>query len=305
VNWNKYNESLVRRGEILLDFDVIDNWDSELEEMNQGKEGRKFVYPDSFIKLLGYMRAYFHLPYRQTEGIVRAHASNTLPSIPDYSRICRRINRLNIKINDYDDDDDDDDANKSSLHDDYFVITIDSTGIKVTNRGEWIRHKWNIKRGYLKIHVAVDIKKKRILSLEVTSEQIHDGKILPELVDDIAIKQNKVVETAIMDGAYDSNNNFQFLSFRGINPAIKVRKNSRCRKTNHYLRSKTVKMQKNSLQEWKDSVSYGQRWIVETVFSCIKRMFGEYVTAIRFDNMVKEIMLKVSLYNWFQSITVT
>jgi hypothetical protein len=120
--------------------------------MNQGKEGRKFVYPDSFIKLLGYMRAYFHLPYRQTEGVVREHASNTLPSIPDYySNINRRINRLDIKI--------DDDANKSSLHDDHFVIAIDCTGIKVSNRGEWIRHKWNVKRGYLKIHLAVDIKK--------------------------------------------------------------------------------------------------------------------------------------------------
>ena len=194
MNWKRYNESLVKRGEILLDFDVIDNWDSELEKMNEGKEGRKFVYPDSFIKLLGYVRAYFHLPYRQTEGIVRAHAANTLPSIPDYSRICRRINRLDIKI-------DNDDQDKSSLqHDDYFVIAIDSTGIKVTNRGEWIRHKWKVKRGYLKIHIAVDIKKKRILSLDVTSEQVHDGKILPELVDDITIKQNKVVETAIMDG---------------------------------------------------------------------------------------------------------
>ena len=128
MNWRNYNESLVKRGEVLLDFDVIDNWHVELEEMNEGKKGRKFVYPDSFIKLLGYMRAYFHLPYRQTEGILRAHAANTLPSIPDYSRICRRINKLNIKIND------DDDENKSSLNDDYFVIAIDSTGIKVTNR---------------------------------------------------------------------------------------------------------------------------------------------------------------------------
>jgi Transposase DDE domain len=129
-NWKKYNEYLVKRGEVLLDFDVIDNWHVELEKMNEGKKGRKFVYPDSFIKLLGYMRAYFHLPYRQTEeGVVRKHASNTLPSIPDYSsRICRRINRLDIKINDDDDD-------KSSLHADNFVIAIDSTGVKVTNRG--------------------------------------------------------------------------------------------------------------------------------------------------------------------------
>jgi hypothetical protein len=295
VNWKNYNESLVKRGEVLLSFDVIDNWDTELEKMNEGKEGKKFVYPDSFIKLLGYMRAYFHLPYRQTEGVVRAHATNTVPSIPDYSRICRRINRLNITISDDD---------KSSLHGDYFVIAIDSTGIKVSNRGEWIRHKWNIKRGYLKIHVAVDIKRKRILSLNVTSEQVNDGKVLSGLVDDITIKQNKIVDTAIMDGSYDSNENFQFLSFKGIEPAIKVRKNSRCRKTNHYIRNKTVKMQKNNLQEWKDSVRYGQRWIVETVFSCIKRLFGEYVTAIRFENMIKEILLKASLYNWFQSITI-
>jgi hypothetical protein len=51
-------------------------------------------------------------------------------------------------------------------------------------------------------------------------------------------------------------------------------------------------------------VNYGQRWIVETVFSCIKRIFGEYVTAIKFKNMIKEIMLKASLYNLFQSITI-
>ena len=296
MNWKKYNESLVKRGEVLLDFDVIDNWDSELEKMNQRKEGRKFVYPDLFIKLLGYMRAYFHLPYRQTEGIVRSHAANTLPSIPDYSRICRRINRLDIKIND---------DNKSSLqHDDFFVIAIDSTGIKVSNRGEWIRHKWKVKRGYLKIHIAVDIKRKRILSLDVTSEQVHGSKILPVLIEDITIKQNKIVNTVIADGSYDNNNNFQFLSFNGIKPAIKVRKNSRCRKTNHYLRNKTVKMQKNNLQQWKVSVDYGQRWIIETVFSRIKRMFGEYVTTIIFKNMIKEIMLKASLYNLFQSITI-
>jgi Transposase DDE domain len=176
---------------------------------------------------------------------------------------------MDIKISSsssYDDDDDDDDdgTDKSNLFDDNFIIAIDSTGIKVTNRGEeWIRHKWNVnKRGYLKIHIAVDIKKKRILSLDVTSEQVHDSQVLPVLIDDITIKQNKVIDTAIADGAYDNNKNFQLLSFKGIKAAIKVRKNSRCRKSNHYLRNKTVKRQKkNNLQQWKDSVSYGQRWM--------------------------------------------
>ena len=107
---------LLNAGKALLNFDVIDNWYVELEKMNKCKEDRKFVYPDSFIRLLSYMRAYFHLPYILIENIVRARVVNTLPSIPNYSRICRRINRLDTKINDY---------CKSSLqHDDYSVIAV-------------------------------------------------------------------------------------------------------------------------------------------------------------------------------------
>jgi hypothetical protein len=38
--------------------------------------------------------------------------------------------------------------------------------------------------------------------------------------------------------------------------------------------------------------------MAETVFSAIKRMFGECVMARNYQNMVKEMMfLKVSLYN--------
>lgn len=75
VNWPRYNKSMVRRGEVVLDFDVIKNWDNELDKINEGKEGASYRYPNSFVQLLGYMRAYFHLPYRQTtEGVVRAHA---------------------------------------------------------------------------------------------------------------------------------------------------------------------------------------------------------------------------------------
>lgn len=43
----KFNESLVKRGELLPDIDVIDNWHIELENMNKNKEGG--MYSDSFI----------------------------------------------------------------------------------------------------------------------------------------------------------------------------------------------------------------------------------------------------------------
>ena len=113
--------------------------------------------------MLGYAKAYFHLPYRQTEGIAQGHANGKVPSIPDYTTISRRINRLDIKI-------ENDDKNKE-FKDEYIVIAIDSTGIKVTNRGQWMRDKWHIKnkKGYLKIHVAVNVKTKKILSMKVTT----------------------------------------------------------------------------------------------------------------------------------------
>ena len=55
VNWLIYNESLVWRPEILLHFDVIDNWNNKLYKMNYGKEGESYRYPD----LLDYMQDIF------------------------------------------------------------------------------------------------------------------------------------------------------------------------------------------------------------------------------------------------------
>ena len=81
---------MVRRGEMIFDFDIINSWDSELDKMNDGKKGAAYDYPDSFVQLLGYMKAYFHLPFRQTEGVVRANPANKLPSIPHYGPINRR-----------------------------------------------------------------------------------------------------------------------------------------------------------------------------------------------------------------------
>jgi Transposase DDE domain len=301
VNWPVYNQSLVRRGEILLGFDVINNWNIELKEMNKDKVGEPFRYPNTFLLLLGYAKVYFHLPYRQTEGIAQGHAHGKVPSIPDYTTINRRINRLDIKIKD--------DNKSKEFKDDYIVIAIDSTGIKVTNRGQWMSDKWKIynknKKGCLKIHIVVNIKSKKILSIKVTDEHVHDSKSLPELVDNIINSDGMTTAIGKLfgDGAYDGNDIFRCLGENGILPCIKVRKNARVGwKKGNILRNLSVLAQRNDLQKWKDSVSYGQRWIVETVFSSIKRMFGEYVYSVRLKNMIQEIMLKASLYNKMISI---
>jgi hypothetical protein len=161
----------------------------------------------------------FHLPYRQTEGIVQGHVKWKLPSIPDYTTINRRINRLDIKIKD----------NKSKeFEDNYLIIAIDITGIKVTNRGQGMREKLDVRnnnnKGYLKIHLAVNIKTKKILSMNVTDEHVHDSKALPILVIDV-IKSNNItaIGKLFADGAYYKDI-FRCLTDNGIMPCIKVRK---------------------------------------------------------------------------------
>jgi transposase len=306
VDWPSYNRSLVRRGEILFSYGFLDMWDSELDRMNESKKGRPYSFPDSFILVIGYMRAYFHLPYRQTEGIIKA-TGKSLPHHPSYGHICKRINSLNadfhIGIKTGDDDDD-------------LIIAVDSTGIKVTNRGQWMSDKWGDaagnkrKRGYLKIHVAVNIKTREILALEVTDEKVHDGTVMKKLVENVLYDRHhhhhhhhhhhkEKVKSILADGAYDSNENFILLKGKRIKPVIKVKRNSVVSSKNSKTRNAEVRQQTKDFLKWKRKRKYGHRWMAETAFSSIKRMFGEHVSSTRFQNMVKEMMLKVSLYNLF------
>ena len=90
---------------------LIVGWGSELEVMNKNKKGKPFTFPDSFIKLLVTFVTSFHLPYRQTEGIINATGKRLLlPANPSYGHICKRINRLTINIKKDNTDDDDDDT---------------------------------------------------------------------------------------------------------------------------------------------------------------------------------------------------
>jgi IS5 family transposase len=288
-DWRRVNEGLVKRGEILLDLRILDRWDSELERMNARKEGGRFVYPDVFVRLLGYVHLLFHLPYRQTEGFLKAlRRFDSRIHVPDYSTIDRRVNRLNVKLDEEDYGDD-------------LVIAVDASGIKVSNRGDWMRRKWKMRRGYLKIHIAVDVKRKRILALEVTDEKVGDERMLQPLVED-ASRKGKIAK-AIGDGAYDTRSNFHYLTEKGIEPVIKVRRDASSRAGGCVPRKLVAQEYLRNPEAWKHRHGYGQRWMVETVFSTFKRTFGEYVSAKTMRNMANEIMLKASLYNLLTGLT--
>jgi len=86
----------------------------------------------------------------------------------------------------------------------------------------WVQRKWKVRRGYLEIHIAVDVKRKKILALKVTDENVGDGRMLQPLVEEASEKAK--VAKRVADGAYDSERNSQYLSGRQMEPCIKCGK---------------------------------------------------------------------------------
>jgi hypothetical protein len=164
-----------------------------------------------------------------------------------------------------------------------------------------IRRRFKVRKGYLKVHIAVNVETRQIVALEVTREYVHDGTRLERLVEESSKKGE--VKGVVGDGAYDSRRNFNLLDEKGIEPIIKVRRNAVKRLRGCPARRKALTMQRNGSEEWRRK--YGLRWIAESAFSWMKRVFGEYVTAKKFENMVREIMMKVFLYNMLIGMTRT
>ncbi len=67
--------------------------------------------------------------------------------------------------------------------------------------------------------------------------------------------------------------------------------------TPSYPRRMAVRIQKRDYSEWRKSSRYGKWWLVESLFSAIKRMFGESVMAHKKENMLHEMALKMAIYN--------
>ena len=249
INWSEYNESLVKRCEMLFDDGFLQNWRAaELKKMNKGKEGANYRYPNSLILLLATVHAYL-LPYRQLEGFLRVmslHIKKLKEMVPDFTTIWWRVVRTKINLNP-----------KVNLERDNIVIAVDSTGIKVTNRGEWILDKWKKnkrkRKGFIKIHLAVNIKTKKIVSMIVTKEDVHDGKMLKEIVNDVS--KNYDIKKVLADGGYDSKDNFRYLDELKITPIIKVRKNSSIKNNSKCIpRKLSVIQQLDNLKRWKKNM---------------------------------------------------
>jgi len=288
-DWPKYNDHLVRRGELYLSLDFIAGWDAELSRMNTHKRGRRYRYPVPFIQWVATIYVLFSMPYRQMEGFLRKLSPFVHQDLAaDYTTLFRRIRRFELPLSET--------INQTGED---VVVAIDSTGIKVTNRGEWMREKWRIHRGWIKVHIVIDRKSRNILAMDVTDEKIPDDARCIPLVDSAQNSlQSGTITEILGDGAYDHLAIFNKLEKRHISSAIKIRSNASRRSRGSAYRAECAREFLDSgYEDWAQRHDYGSRWSVEGVFSSMKRIFGESVKASSINGMFHELRLKFSVYN--------
>jgi hypothetical protein len=188
--WKRVDERLIKRGMLIMDLDFVRGYRDELVRMNWRKRGE--ALQDS--------RELRQVPRRyQISLLPRLQAARGSHQIPredlpviDYSWIRRRIVLLGEDLVSY---------NMRSI-DGPVVIVLDSTGVKVCRSGSWLERRYSRRRGYLKIHFAIDARTGEIVYFERTTDRVHDSEAAKRMVDR-SMEAGNVIKV-IGDGAYDS-----------------------------------------------------------------------------------------------------
>lgn len=290
-DWSQYNEQLVQRGQILLKVDALRDWQAHLARMNEGKRGRPYDYPDVMILLFGMMRMAFQLPYRQLEGFARGLGRILDLPAPDYTTLNIRLNRAPL------------DPQPEVDPNEPVTLAVDSSGVELVREGsEFFRPTQ--RKDWVKIHVAIDVESKQVISIKPGPGQLHDTRYLYDLLRDAETRVR--IDKVLADSGYDSGWNFNLLRIRGITPGIKPRGSSGFlwhRKPPRTARAAVVKRYIRDPEGWKQEVGYNQRQLVESFFSAFKQLFGHRVMSHNWLNVINELYVKAWLYNLWVSLS--
>lgn len=285
-DWRKVNETHVVRGEYYLDPAWVDNWDREVAEMNRGKRGAPYRFPESLIRLQAVWAQHYN--YRAVEGITRQLVEfSQLPVSNDYTTAWRRVTALAVKIPP---------SSKTELS-----VAVDGTGVKMNMSGEYFEEKYGDgRRKFIKVVITGDPHSKDLLKVEVSLEGEGDSE--PEIAERHMrelLGEGYRIKACFMDGAGDTHALFDFCDQYGIDPVLKIRENAVIDPGGgSWRRAIAVRgYQDLGYREWAKEKHYGRRWPgTEGIISAVKRMFGERVRSRRIEMMCEEARRKFWAY---------
>lgn len=296
-NWSEYNEGLKQQGSLTfwIDDAALEAW--VIPELS-GKPGASEYYSDLAIVTMATVKAVYKLAGRQCQGFLESIFAlmDIELSVPNYSTLSRRIGKLSIALPVV--------PSAGARH-----VVVDSTGVKVYGEGEWKTRQHGIskRRTWRKLHLGVDEATGEILAAVATTNDVHDGEVLDDVLDQI----DNEIEQVTGDGAYDQRDCYDAIANRGAKAVIPPRKDAVIWKHGIELRSaegvrkdpphprdeNLRSIRKHGRKKWKEDSRYHRRSLAETTMFRLKTIFGGRLSSRTFDNQAAELFIKCAALN--------
>lgn len=236
------------------------------------------------------------MPLRQTTAYVDSllHLARLDRKVPDFSTLCRRQKTLYVAIPYL--------GGTGPLD-----LLIDANRGKTEGEGEWNarKHCGSKKRLWRKLHLGLQEETLEIRALGITTSNVGDTPMLPDLLEQISPDQN--IATVTADWAYDTRRSHNVIAARGAAAIIPPQKNAQLWKSptagaiarNEAL--KTCKYLGRALR--RKLTGHHRRGRAETKMHCVK-LLGQGLMARDFDRQGAELQIRIASPNRYTALCI-
>ena len=288
-NWAQYDAGLRRRGSLTLwvTHEVVAGWRAAPRSTPGGQTNDSDLAIETGLML----RLAFHLPLRQTEGLMRSifELLEVALSVPDHSTLSRRAMKLTSI------------SKGCRLPDGPVHLLIDSTGLKVFGTGEWLqeKHGARARRTWRKLHLAVDADTGTVMASILTGNDVGDPSQVAPLLDQI----DAGIASVMADGAYDGAPTYDTVAAHGDDIAVIIPPHvtavlSDAAAHNPSQRDKHIaSIAVHGRLGWQKESGYGRRALVETAMGRYKGIIGRRLRARSLSGQRAETAVGVAVLN--------
>ena len=235
----------------------------------------------------------FGLRLRQSEGLLSSVLEMVgldLP-VPDHTTLSRRARTWKPMAR----DNDRQYAANGPIH-----VLVDSTGLKIYGAGQWLEEKHGTKsrRGWRKLHLAVDADSGKIIAHSLTDQEAGDTSQLKPLLDQI----DDEIGQFTADGAYDGYPTYDAVLRHSATARVVIPPRSNaveqpCAQASCQRDDHIASAQIDGRLKWQVSTGYGKRALVETAMGRYKGVIGQRLRARSFLAQQTEAAIGVAILN--------
>lgn len=289
TNWAEYDAGLRRRGSLTLwvTDEAIVGWQAPPRPTAGGQS----CYSDLAIETGLMLRLAFHLPLRQTEGLMASVFALMGVSLatPDHSTLSRRAMTMTSI------------SKGCRLPDEPVHLLIDSTGLKVYGAGEWLQEKHGVRarRTWRKLHLAVDANTGMIMASTLTENDAGDPSQMAPLLDQV----DAGIASVTADGAYDGAPTYDTVPARAgdipviIPPHVTAVLSAAADHHPSQRDQHITLMAAKGRLGWQEETGYGRRSLVETAMGRYKAIIGPSLHARSLPGQRAETAVGVAVLN--------